>query len=410
MRIFYTLSIQLYFLAISLTALFGKKKAKQWLNGRQKWQEKLEGVILTDKSVAWFHAASLGEFEQARSLIEKVKKEQPHYFILLTFFSPSGYEVRKDYSKADFVCYLPLDTIKNAKKFLKIVQPKIAVFVKYEFWFNLLKVLNKQEINTILISGIFRENQHFFKAYGGWFRKHLKAFNHFYVQNEISQQLLEGIGHTNVSVVGDTRFDRVVSLAEEKYEDQRFESFSENNKVIVFGSSWSTENEVAIELSKLGGEEKIIIAPHEINASKIEKLKQALDGQVSLFSETKEDQDLSGFKVLIIDQIGLLSKIYRFASIAVIGGGFGAGIHNTLEAAVYGCSVLFGPNYQKFQEAQDLLKKGGAYSAKDKTELLEQIQQLLNDDEKNEHVAKLAQDYVKGNAGATTKIAQESFS
>lgn len=406
MHFFYQSGLLLYLLAIKLSALLGNNKASLWLKGREKWSEKLQAAIPKNKDIYWFHTASLGEFEQARPLIEKIKAQQPSIFILLSFFSPSGYEVRKDYQYADYIFYLPLDTRKNARQIVSVIQPKQVLFVKYEFWFNLLEALHKRNISTVLVSGIFRPKQHFFQWYGSWFRHKLEAFHHFYVQNETSKNLLNKIGFYDVSVVGDTRFDRVAEIAKEPFEDGRFSSFSQNNKVIVFGSSWAEENDFAVFLANKLPTYKIMIAPHELNAEKIKLLKDRFSKKVVLYSETKENQDLSDARIFIVDTIGLLSKIYRYAYLSVVGGGFGSGIHNILETAVYGNPIIIGPNYRKFQEAVDLVESGGAFSF---TDYKNATKELINNEEKIKESSIITKSYVHTQLGATVQILKDLF-
>lgn len=409
MRAFYTTAVRFYSLIISLAAFFGKKKAKQWINGRKNWSLDLSQSIPTNKKLIWFHAASLGEFEQARPLIEKIKKEKPNFFILLSFFSPSGFEIQKEYKFADKVCYIPLDTPSNARKFIDIITPELSIMVKYEFWFNILNELEKRQLKTILISGIFRPSQHFFKWYGGWFRKQLKVFDTFFLQNKKAQALLNDIGYNNTVISGDTRFDRVYDLAQERYESKRIEAFCSQQSTLIFGSSWDKEHDFAKQLSNANWDIKIIIAPHEIEKSKMVVLKKSFDGQAILWSELSKNEIPSKTKVLIIDQIGMLSKIYRYATVAIIGGGFGAGIHNVLEAAVYGCPTIFGPNYKKFQEAKDLIKEHGAYSIADYSSLKSTIQQLLTDSAFHATTAAKAKKYVEQHAGATEQVFHTIF-
>lgn len=406
MRLLYSFSISLYAVVIKTAALFGNSKAKLWVKGRKKWADQLRSINPLNKEVIWIHAASLGEFEQARPVIEQLKKIDKNLFILLSFFSPSGYEAKKDYSIADKVVYLPVDLKKNTRLFLDLVDPKKAIFIKYEFWFNYLSELQKRQIPTYLVSGIFRHSQHFFQFYGHWFRKKLKAFHHFFVQNEESQQLLSSIGFNNTSLVGDTRLDRVFEIGNTPFMDYRFESFSSNHKVIIFGSSWAPENKLAAQLSASNSNYKIIIVPHEIHLEKILSLKTHFENKAVLLSETKTNQDLSKEKLLIVDQIGLLSKIYRYAHLAFIGGGFGSGIHNTLEASVYGCPVVFGPNYQRFQEAKDLIDQKAGFSISSFEELNHLIK-VMEDDKTYEFSKNKALEYIAKNKGATLKVVNE---
>ncbi len=409
MRLLYSFSIQLYSFFINTAALFGNKKAVLWTSGRKNWKEELNNINHEKRKLTWFHVASLGEFEQARPIIEQIRKQEPREFILISFFSPSGYEVRKNFNLADKVVYLPADTQKNAKIFLKLTRPNRVIFIKYEFWFNYLNQIHKQNIECYLISGIFRKNQHFFKPYGTWFRKHLIAFTHFFVQNEQSLKLLNSVGFKNVSQTGDTRLDRVLTITKEEFYEPRFESFSKECKIVIFGSSWEKENELAIYFSKSDLQSKIIIAPHEINPTKIKTLKEQFSQSCKLLSETEFNEDLSLINILIIDQIGLLSKLYRYANISVIGGGFGSGIHNTLEAAIYGCPVIFGPNYQKFQEAYDLIEVGAGFCITNQEEFISIMSILLKNELHYEKAVESSKKYISQNAGATAKITKHLY-
>ncbi|MBL4710180.1 MAG: 3-deoxy-D-manno-octulosonic acid transferase [Flavobacteriales bacterium] len=406
MRLLYSLSISLYAVAIKIAALTGNSKAKKWVSGRKNWASQLQNINPNNKKTIWIHAASLGEFEQAMPVIELLKKTEPNLFIVLSLFSPSGFEVKKNYATADKVIYLPIDLRKNASLFLDLVNPQKAIFIKYEFWFNYLSELKDRKIPSYLVSGIFRPSQHFFKSYGSWFRKKLGVFQHFFVQNEESQQLLSTIGYKNSTVTGDTRLDRVIEISKAPFSDYRFESFSAKKKTIIFGSSWSADNKLATQLSKTKLTYKIIIVPHEIHHEKIQSLKAAFNSKVKLFSETKPNEDLSTENILIIDQIGLLSKIYRYAYLSFIGGGFGSGIHNILEAAVYGSPVIFGPNYQKFQEAKDLVKMNGGFSISSFDEF-NRLLETLKDEDTYLNSKMQALEYVSKNKGATKKVIQE---
>ena len=403
MRALYNFSLLVYSFIINAAALLGNDKAALWTAGRKNWEENLATLNREGRQLTWLHVASLGEFEQARPIIEQIKKVDPKEFILVSFFSPSGFEIRKDYELADKVIYLPIDNQRNAKIFLRLTQPRRIIFIKYEFWFNYLHQINLENIECYLICGIFRKKQHFFKSYGCWFRKHLAAFNHFFVQNEESLRLLNSIGFKNASKTGDTRLDRVLTISKEAFYEERFESFSKDSEVLIFGSSWEKENELAVHFSKSNSTSKIIIAPHKIDSSKIKLLKERFSPSCKLLSETSANEDLRPLKVLIIDQIGLLSKLYRYGHIAFIGGGFGSGIHNTLEAVIYGCPVLFGPNYKKFQEAYDLLEIGAGFCVNNQEEFYATMN-LLNDDSYYQKAVSNAKNYVAQNAGATGKV------
>jgi 3-deoxy-D-manno-octulosonic-acid transferase len=401
LRIVYTISLLLYSLAIHIASLFNGK-AKLWLSGRKNIFIKLQLAFENRANeTIWFHCASLGEFEQGRPLIEKYKSLYPKTKILLTFFSPSGYEIRKSYAGADYVFYLPLDTPGNAKRFIEIVKPKAAFFVKYEFWFNYLNELKGSNIPTYLVSGVFREDHYFFKSTGGWFRKQLSSFTYFFLQSEASRELLHSIGYTNALVSGDTRFDRVLEISKNVRAFDLVKKFIADGKIIVAGSTWKEDEKLISDSGILASGYKIIIAPHEIDEAHI----QSIEAQFSAcqrYSNANE-ANIKTARVLIIDNIGMLSSLYQYGSIAFIGGGFGKGIHNILEAAAFGMPVIFGPNYQKFAEAKELITLGGAFPVKDAAEL-EKTMMLLKDGQVLRTAAQISKMYVQGKAGATEKI------
>jgi len=401
MRSLYTFFIHSFHLLIQLSSVLGNNKAKDWVKGRKDLFGFLERNIDTSKEVVWFHCASVGEFEQARPLLEKVKKENK-YFILLSFYSPSGYNSKKNYEQADLICYLPLDTSKNAKRFLEIVQPKLSFFAKYEFWFNFLNELQKGGYAHYLISGIFREKQQFFRYYGAWFRKHLKNFTHLYLQDENSKRILNSFQIQNCSVSGDGRFDRVKEIAEDPREVEGIENFIDGKTCVVFGSSWQKENNLAYQMAKNSKDTKIIIAPHEYQEEEIKNLSRKHELEVQLYSNLGNQQTESN--ILIIDKMGLLSRIYRYGDIAVIGGGFKSGIHNILEAAVYGMPIFFGPKYDFFKEAVDLSQKGGAKVFKNDQEFHSLLLEVLTDHSLQEQMGQICTDYFKANIGATNLI------
>ncbi|MCF6167725.1 glycosyltransferase N-terminal domain-containing protein [Lutibacter sp.] len=390
---------------LQIIALFNKK-IKLFVDGRKITFSKLKKVISKNDEVIWFHCASLGEFEQGRPIIEKLKKENPTTKLVLTFFSPSGYEVRKNYKVADVVCYLPLDTQSNAKKFLDIVHPTLVVFVKYEFWPNILKELKKREIKTILVSGIFRKNQSFFKWYGSWMRKILQVFNHFFVQDAYSEELLKSIGFSNVTVSGDTRFDRVFEITKQNNELQFIEQFKNNTYTLVAGSTWKEDEKMLVEYinNSASENEKFIIAPHNINAKDIEELKAAISKKVVLFSN-KNDVKLQDYQVFIIDTVGILTKIYSYANIAYVGGGFTkTGVHNVLEPATFGVPILIGSNYNKFREAVELVNKKACFSVNNSKKLSVLLKKFFQEEQKRVKAGKQALNYVVERTGATTKI------
>ncbi len=403
MRFLYTFTVYFYGIGIFVSSYF-HKKARLWINGRKNLFKRLSDCINKDDEIVWFHAASLGEFEQGRTVIEAFRKQYPQYKILLTFFSPSGFEIRKNYTSADYIFYLPLDTHGNARRFVEIINPKYAFFIKYEFWFNLLNELKNRKIPTYIISAIFRPQQHFFKPYGTWFRKQLAAFSCFFVQNQTSCNLLRSIGITNVYLTGDTRFDRVSFIAENAQKIPVIENFKDDKPVLLAGSSWK-EDEIIIKncFQKQSGNYKIIFAPHEINAAHISFLKALFPRNSVCYSEIN-GRDISSYEVLIIDSIGMLSNLYAYASLAFIGGGFGKGIHNILEAAVFGVPVCFGPNYKKFQEAVDLINLKGGFCVENEKMLYLQIKLLLENQDLYRKTSELCKSYVAQKSGATNKI------
>lgn len=403
MRFFYTISIYSYYLAIHIASFFNPK-ARLWIIGRKNIFKEIEFAIqkLKTQNLIWFHCASLGEFEQGRPLMEAMKKKDPSVRILLTFFSPSGYEIRKNYSGADYVFYLPLDTPANAKKFIEIVKPSKVFFVKYEFWFNFLKALKRKNIPTYLVSGIFRDDHHFFKSSGAWFRKQLSAFTHFYLQDEKSVRLLNSIGYFNVTLAGDTRFDRVFEVAANVNQNDLIKQFVADKKMLIVGSSWMEDEAIvsSIKLAPL----KLIIAPHEVNKAHLDSMVDRFGSAASvlLYSNANES-NVSDAQILIVDNIGMLSSLYQYATVAFIGGGFGKGIHNILEAATFGLPIIFGPNYKKFTEAKELIKLGGAFSIKDSSDF-EKTMHLLDDEQVLKTASLISKMYIKTHVGATGRI------
>jgi 3-deoxy-D-manno-octulosonic-acid transferase len=390
---------------IQLFAL-NNTKASQWTTGRAYWQSKLAIGLSTRKSkTIWIHCASLGEFEQGRPIIESIKKNYPKTFILLTFFSPSGYEVRKNYALADFVCYLPADTPKQAKQFINIVQPELVIFVKYEFWLNMLEVLKQKNIPVLLTSAIFRENQIFFKWYGSLWRNALRGFKHIFVQNQESATLLASIQLKNFSIGGDTRFDRVVEIANQFIAIPQIEKFCNKKSVLVAGSTWIADEILLSKLATAFPKWKMIIAPHEIDENHLSNLEKSFQ-QSCRFSAliNLSEKELESIQILIIDNIGMLSKLYNYANICYVGGGFGSGIHNVLEAAVYGKSVLFGPKFHKFDEAKALIKAGGAFSIQDEISLFSKFSDLKDNSVLMSQTGSIAGNFVHQNAGATALI------
>lgn len=378
-------------------------KARQWVIGRKGWKELLRQRIKGGEKYIWIHCASLGEFEQGRPVIEAIRKEMPGNKILLTFFSPSGYEIRKNYSGADIVCYLPADTPRNAGSFVSIVNPGMAVFVKYEFWNNYTFTLREKGIPLYLISGIFRPDQHFFKWYGSFFRKILFRFTHIFVQDPRSLELLKSSGLKNLSLAGDTRFDRVLEIAGSANEIPLLETFRNGEKLFLAGSSWKPDEEIISQyINRDPLKMKWVFAPHEIDESNINRLENLFRTTVVRFSGlTAENSDA---RVLIIDNIGMLSSAYRYAYIASTGGGFGKGIHNILEAACWGVPVIFGPNHKNFREAVELINQKGAASFNTFEEFSDIVDRWLTDEEFYLKSSKTAREYIKQNAGATRVI------
>lgn len=402
MTLLYNIGIQLYYLlALSISPF--NKKAKLWINGRKGVLNFLEKNIDPKAKNVWFHVSSLGEFEQGRPIMEAFRAKYPEYKIVLTFFSPSGYEIRKNYDGADYICYLPLDTPRNAKKFIQIVQPKLVFFVKYDFWFHFLKQAKLSGARQFLVSGIFREKQAFFKPYGKWYGQILSWFEYFFVQNNESVELLKTIGITNSIVAGDTRFDRVVEIAQNGQEINIAKLFTEGSTTIVCGSTWPADEEFLIRYLNHNSAAKLILAPHEINQAHINSIIDLLQVPYCLYSKANEE-DVKQARVLIIDNIGMLSSLYKYGEIAYIGGGLGAGIHNTLEAAVYGIPVLFGPNYHKFKEAQELIDCKGAASFSTYQQLQEELDKLTSDTKYLTSAGNASSGYVTSMTGATKII------
>ncbi|MES2238720.1 MAG: glycosyltransferase N-terminal domain-containing protein [Bacteroidota bacterium] len=389
---------------LKIIALFNPKM-KLFVAGRKTVFNTLSQKINAQDKCIWFHAASLGEYEQGLPVIEKIKEKFPTHKIVLTFFSPSGYEVRKNNTVADATVYLPMDTRKNAQQFLKIVRPEIAFFIKYEYWPNYLNELKKLKTPTYLISGIFREKQMFFKWYGGFYRKALETFTYFFVQNEASKQLLLQLGKTNVTVSGDTRFDRVAAILEKDNSLDFISEFKNNTTTIVVGSSWPKDEELLINYINTNKQKvKFIIAPHNIKAEQIQQLKSKINKKTVLFSE-RDGKKLANFDVFIIDTIGILTKIYSYADIAYVGGGFGnPGVHNILEPATFGVPIVIGPNFSHFAEAIDLVHLEGCTSISDENGLNQAFETLITDDMIRSQKGIICSNFVKNNKGATNII------
>lgn len=411
MNILYNMGIALYGVAARIAAT-RSDKVRKMITGQKATLGYLHDVIDSSSTYIWIHVSSLGEFEQGRPLIEMIKRENPSRKILLTFFSPSGYEVRKNYEGVDAVCYLPFDTPGNARSFLDVVKVDMAIFVKYEFWGNYLQELSRKNIPTYLISSIFRAKQPFFKWWGGMFRGMLKCFKHIYVQDEASQQLLAGIGVENVTIAGDTRFDRVTDIMRTTTNLPLIERFKSGARhTIIVGSSWAADEDMYAQWVN-AHDAKVIIAPHQFDKARLQSMLQRFNDSMLLSDYEKYADDaaeIKSVKCLIIDCFGLLSSIYRYGDIAYIGGGFGAGIHNINEAAVYDMPVVFGPKYHKFKEAVDLIALGGGFVVTGKEECEKTLSLLSSDTAALETASKIAGKYIKDNLGATQKIYNDLF-
>jgi len=407
MRFLYSAGIFIYGFILQLAAIFNLK-ARSWILGRKDWKQKLKQAIVEKNPeklpLLWFHAASLGEFEQGRPVIEAIKSEFHGVKILLTFFSPSGYEIRKNYEQADLVFYLPLDTNANAGEMVKIVNPAMVFFIKYDFWFNFLRALKAQKIPVYFISASFRKTQLFFRCYGIWFRRQLSAVTWFFVQNETSRDLLASIGLKNSSVTGDTRFDRVFTIAKMKKEFPLIRKFCAKDPVFIAGSTWKEDEAVIIPLiRKESSGMKFILAPHDTSSARIESLISRYGKPVLKYSELNEKNALSS-NVLIIDTIGILNQLYQYAAFAFIGGGFGNSIHNIQEPITFGVPVFFGPNFGKFKEAVELVNLGGAFCTPGEAELHFLVKTLLSDPDSYQKASSVCRQYVDENRGASEKI------
>lgn len=407
MRLLYNTGIVLYIVFIRIAAIFNAKAAL-WVNGRKNWEKQITEKINPGDKVLWMHCASLGEFEQGRPLIEEIRQSKPDVKIVLTFFSPSGYEIRKDYPLADCVCYLPADTPRNASRFIKLVHPGTAIFVKYEFWNNYISMLNRSDIPFYLVSGIFRPGQLFFRWYGSFFRSMLKKFSLLFVQDAASAELLRQSGITDVIVAGDTRFDRVARIVTAARKIRELDEFRGGERLFLAGSSWAHDEEIISRYINLHpGKMKWVFAPHEIDEGNIERLEKLLQAGAIRFSRFESTQGAPEARVMIIDNIGMLSSAYSYAHISAVGGGFGKGIHNILEPACWGMPVLFGPRHEKFREAVELLKEKGAFTYNSYEEFEKIINKLLEDEPFYLDSAKSASDYINKNTGATKRILDE---
>lgn len=418
----YNIAIHIYTYLIKVAGK-SSQKAKLWHEGRINLFDRLREAINDDDKIIWIHVASLGEFEQARPIIEKIKSEKPEYKILLTFFSPSGYEMRKAYKGADYIFYLPADTPNNAREFLDIVKPEIAIFVKYEFWLNLLFELRKREIRTFIVSAIFRKKSIFFKCWGYKWREALKSFKTIFVQDENSKQLLSSIGFNNTIVAGDTRFDRVAEIVAATKEIPYLDLFKGDKLLLMAGSTWPADEQIINDAALQHPNIKILVAPHEIHEKHVGQVEELFGDKcvryTSIMPDPKEsdaakkqserEEKLQKAQMLILDTMGMLSSAYRYADISYIGGGFGAGIHNTLEAATFGLPVAFGPKYAKFKEAVDLISVGASVSISSREEFDSWLTPLITDAELRTQKSEAARKYCAEQCGATDAIMKELF-
>ncbi len=405
MRLIYQIGIRIFLGLIRLAAL-RNPKAKKWVDGRKGLMNQIEQTLKEANNTYWVHCASLGEFEQGRPLIEAIKEQNPEQKVLLTFFSPSGYEVQKNYKLADFVFYLPADTRRNAKRLVKAARPRAVFFIKYEFWYNFLHRLNKEKVPVYFVSAIFRKEQLFFKWYGSWYRKLPAMATHLFVQDESSVKLLQSIGINKVTLTGDTRFDRVARIVRTARPLPWVEKFLNGQQAIVAGSSWKAEEALLMQYLRLKPELKVIVAPHEVTPTNMERIEKLFGEKAILYSKITK-QNPAGKQVLIIDCYGLLVSLYQYGQIALIGGGFGVGIHNILEAATFGMPILFGPNYSKFKEAVDLVEKQCAFPVQNIEEFNTVMNQLLVNNPVREAISRKAAGYVMDNTGSTKAIMEK---
>lgn len=419
-KMIYSLGIEMYNLGVKAVSI-RNRKAKLLSTGQKEIWSKLRQALGHGERWIWIHAASLGEFEQGRPLIERLKREHPEYKILLTFFSPSGYEVRKNYEQADCICYLPFDTPGRVRRFLDIVNPEMAIFVKYEFWRNYLEELSRRNIPTYLISAVFRSNQLFFKPWGKWYAGWLKWYTHIYLQDENSRKLLAGVGITDTSVCGDTRFDRVSQIRESRKPIPVIEEFllgeqGERLPMMMAGSSWPADEDVYVDWFNRNPQVKLVVAPHEFDAARLEKLSARFRNGVVLMNEVKSAENkederakLHGAQVLIIDCFGLLSSAYAYCDVAYVGGAFGAGLHNINEAAVYDVPVIYGPNNKKFIEAQEMAAAGGGLPIAGKADFERYADVLFSSADERQKRGEAAGRYIRSKIGATDRIYTSLF-
>lgn len=404
MKIIYNIFVFLYFTSIRIASVFNKK-AKQWVDGRKKLLSRIKSDMLPGKQTIWVHCASLGEFEQGRPVIEQLRTDFPDHIIVLTFFSPSGFEVRKNYEFADFIYYLPADTRRNARKFIGYIRPQMVLFIKYEFWFNFIDELCRQKIPLIFVSVIFRSSQYFFQPWGRWFARQLNKVTYIFVQNEDSIELLDSIGIHHAEISGDTRFDRVIQLSKEHISFPIIEKFKGKSRLLIAGSTWQPDEKILLNAINNSAEDfKLLIAPHLIDKEHIAEIVKLFGNYSPILYSNASEQNITQNNVLIIDSIGMLSQIYYYADIAYIGGGFGVGIHNLLEASTHGIPVIFGPNYKRFGEAVDLANNGGGFSIINSDEFVKIFDNLMNDKKAYNKSMSIARQYVHGNAGATQMV------
>ena len=407
MRFFYNVFVYGYAFLIRLAAPF-HAQAGQWVKGRKGIFLRMKQAVGKHEDIVWFHCASLGEFEQGRPVIESFKNTFPQYKVLLTFFSPSGYELRKNYEGADYIFYLPIDKPANARRFIRIFRPRLAVFIKYEYWYNYIKELSKNKIPLFFVSAVFRPQQYFFRPGAKWFRNQLQKVTWFQVQDKASSDLLNSIKVFHNQVGGDTRFDRVLKVAREEVSLPVIESFARGSDLLIGGSTWPPDETLLADYLRHNREIKMIIAPHKVDTGHIEEIKKKFEAFYPVLYSEAGNEIPPECRVLVIDSIGLLSHLYRYGKLAYVGGGFGAGIHNLPEAAVYGIPVLFGPHHRRFREAHDLKACGGGFAISDKESFRQTADLLLGNPGKYEKAAMAAKSYVYDRAGATY-LAIEKF-
>ena len=409
MRWLYNLGILGYYLLVKIVSI-RNEKARKWINGRKDIFKRLRETIPQGERILWFHASSLGEFEQGRPVIESIRLLKPEYKILLTFFSPSGYELRKDYKYADYIFYLPLDTKRNATRFIDIVRPEKVFFIKYEFWYHYLTQLKEQGIPTYIFSALFRPSQIFFKPWGKWYLKAIATYEHIFVQNQESFDILHRFGFVNVSISGDTRLDRVGQIADAAPRLDKLELFCDGRQTIIAGSTWKEDEDLFIPyLNKCPQGQKFVIAPHEVTPQSLERICNVLQKPYAFYS-TASRKELSLADVLIVDGYGYLVSVYRYGMLAYVGGGFTSGIHSILEPAVFGLPVIFGPDYQKFQEAHDMLELGAANCVSSYEELEYQFDNYQSNPGRLQSASAIARSYVNKNRGASKEIVNYLFS